>query len=214
MNGNLLALVNAANARADKEREAEEEQAIATAAQERASAAAAAAASQSITNHPAPGSYENPLRDVRGLSAERIDQGVDYGGYGPIYAVGDGTVISTYNGGWPGGTFISYKLSDGPAQGLVVYAAEDIDPSVQVGQSVTADTVIGQMYEGPEGIETGWADGSGDGTTMAADAGQYEGWNSTAFGVNFDQLLTSLGAPGGQAQSSGYGNVPSGWPSW
>ena len=100
-------------------------------------------------------------------------------------------MLSTVNGGWPGGTYITYRLSDGPAAGLVVYAAEDIEPLVQAGESVTPNTVLGTVYEGPDGIETGWAD-NGTGDTMARDASQFYGWNSTAFGANFSELLVSL----------------------
>ena len=168
-----------------------------------------------VTVNPSPGSYANPLRAINALTPERIDQGVDYSGYGPIYAIGNGVVLSTVNSGWPGGTFIAYRLSGGPAGGLVVYAAEDIDPVVSVGQSVTAGTVLGTMYEGPDGIETGWADPSGDGTSMANDAGQFSGANSTAFGANFSALLASLGAPPGIAQNEPpTGDLPPGWPMW
>ena len=168
-----------------------------------------------MTFNPSPGSYADPLRDINALTPERIDQGVDYSGYGPIYAIGDGVVLTAVNSGWPGGTFISYRLSDGPAGGLVVYAAEDIDPLVAVGQSVTARTVLGTVYEGPNGIETGWANQSGDGTTMAIDAGQFSGANSTAFGANFSQLLASLGTPPGVPQNDPpTGNLPPGWPAW
>ncbi|MDA8291186.1 MAG: hypothetical protein M0Z33_05830 [Actinomycetota bacterium] len=139
--------------------------------------------------------------------------GVDYSGVGPIYAVGDGVVLSTYNGGWPGGTFITYRLTDGPAAGLIMYAAEDITPTVQPGQTVTASTVIGQLYEGPDGIETGWAAGT-DGVTMAAAYGQFAGWNTTAFGMNYSQMLTSLGAPGGIPQGGTSGALPASWPQW
>ncbi|MCU1489798.1 MAG: hypothetical protein JWM85_1203 [Acidimicrobiaceae bacterium] len=177
-------------------------------------------AAATTTTTPAPpakpsssGGYANPLRAVSGLSANRIDQGVDYGGYGPMYAIGDGVVTSTYNGGWPGGTFITYRLTDGPAAGLTVYAAEDLEPSVQIGQTVTSSTVIGQMYVGPTGIETGWADSS-LGNTMAMSAGQFGGSNTTAFGYNFSRLLQSLGAPGGIDEGSPSGGLPGGWPQW
>ncbi|MHB8289829.1 MAG: coiled-coil domain-containing protein [Acidimicrobiales bacterium] len=164
---------------------------------------------------PAPGTYANPLRAISGLSPERIDQGVDYSGYGPIYAIGNGVVLNTVNSGWPGGTFISYRLTNGPAAGDVVYAAEDIYPLVQVGQAVTANTVLGTVYEGPDGIETGWADPSGQGYTMAYDYNQFSGSNSTAFGYNFSQLLQYLGAPGGVLQNNPpTGSLPPGWPSW
>jgi murein DD-endopeptidase MepM/ murein hydrolase activator NlpD len=185
------------------------------AAEQALAAQQAAAHPVSITIDPSPGTYANPLRSVNGLTPERIDQGVDYHGYGPITAVGDGKVISTTNSGWPGGTFIAYKLTDGPASGLVVYAAEDIDPLVSPGQTVTPNTVIGTMYEGPDGIETGWADPSGDGTTMARDYGQFNGQNSTAFGNNFSRLLASLGAPPGVLQNNPpTGSLPPGWPQW
>lgn len=207
--GNLLALVTAAAQRREQARVLASERALAQQAQQTTFNGVLP------TSHVSSGSYANPLRDLRGLSAERIDQGVDFSGYGPVYAVGDGVVISTGNGGWPGGTFISYRLSDGPAAGLVVYAAEDVNPSVQVGQQVDANTVLGQLYEGATGMEMGWSDASGDGTTMASDNRQYYGGNSTAFGANFSALVQSLGGPGGQMQSSPpTGSLPSNWPSW
>ncbi len=164
---------------------------------------------------PGPGSYSNPLRGISGLTPERIDQGVDYSGYGPMYAIGDGVVLSTVNTGWPGGTFIAYRLTDGPGAGLVVYVGEDLNPAVSVGQQVTSATVLGTLYEGPNGIETGWADPSADGVTMARDYGQFSGTNSTAFGANFSQLLQSVGAPGGVLQNTPpTGTLPPGWPQW
>ena len=167
------------------------------------------------TYDPRPGRYLDPLRGVERLSPSRIDQGVDYTGFGPVYAVGDGVVLTTGNSGWPGGTFVSYRLTDGRASGLVVYVAEDIDPLVAVGQTVTAHSAVGTMYEGPSGIETGWADPSGDGMTMAGDARQFWGSNSTAFGANFSTLLAFLGAPPGlQKNEPPTGSLPPDWPSW
>jgi murein DD-endopeptidase MepM/ murein hydrolase activator NlpD len=158
--------------------------------------------------------YANPLRDVTALSAERIDQGVDYSGFGPIYAIGNGVVLTTVGDGWPSGTFIAYRLTDGPASGLVVFAAEDIQASVQVGETVTSGTVLGTVYAGPDGIETGWADGSALPNTMARTYGQFDGSNSSAFGYNFSELLQSLGAPGGIANSPPSGTLPPWWPRW
>ena len=59
--------------------------------------------------------------------------------------------------GWPGGGWVSYQLTDGPDAGLVVYVAEDVTPTVQAGQHVSSATVIASMYNGGDGIETGWA---------------------------------------------------------
>jgi murein DD-endopeptidase MepM/ murein hydrolase activator NlpD len=160
------------------------------------------------------GGYANPLRSVSGLSPERIDAGVDYAGIGPVYAIGNGTVVNVYAGDWPGGTFIAYQLSDGPARGLYVYTAEDLNPAVSVGSSVTANTVIGQMYGGPNGIEIGWADGSRIPNAMARSAGQSSEGGSSAFGYNFSRFMQALGAPGGVAQGSPIGTVPTNWPQW
>jgi murein DD-endopeptidase MepM/ murein hydrolase activator NlpD len=158
--------------------------------------------------------YANPLRSVVGLSAQRIDSGVDYAGSGPVYAIGNGVVLNVYAADWPGGTFIAYQLSDGPASGLVVYTAEDLNPQVSVGSTVTANTVIGQMYGGPHGIEIGWADGSRIPDAMARSYGQYHGNNSTAFGHNFSRFLQALGAPGGILNNNPTGTLPAGWPQW
>ena len=83
--------------------------------------------------------YKNPIGP--GLTPGRVDMGVDYGGAGPVYALGNGKITSVYNSGWPGGGFIGLQLSDG--SGRYVYYAEDISPAVQVGQTVTAGQLIG-----------------------------------------------------------------------
>ena len=111
---------------------------------------------------PAPGPppvYLNPLRAIAGLLAERIDMGADFGGSGPIYAIGDAVVTNATgtSAGWPGGGWITYQLTDGPAAGLQVYVAEDVTPAVQVGDHVTSKTIVAHMYNGGAGIETGWA---------------------------------------------------------
>jgi hypothetical protein len=162
--------------------------------------------------------YDNPFRSVAGLTPMRIDEGVDYGGSGPVYALGDGIITST-TGSWPAGTYISYTLTSGPAAGMSVYLAENVSPTVTVGQTVNVNTVIGIMHDAYPYIETGWsADAYGD--TMAAKAGQWTPADDahsipTAYGVNFDQLLVSLGAPSGIMSSpSVTGTVAPGWPTW
>lgn len=186
-------------------------------AQQAAARARAAAASAAAADPPSSigGGYGNPLRSIAALVPERIDQGVDYRGYGPIYAIGNAVILSVYNGGWPGGTFISYRLTSGPASGLVVYAAENIRPHVRVGERVSSSTAIGTVYEGFDGIETGWADPYSSGETMARHFGQFGGSNSTAFGYNFSQFLRALGAPGGILQNHPpTGSLLPSWPNW
>jgi len=227
--GNLRSLLAAAYEQRQAEQQAAE-RALAAAAQIPVSASAPLPSPATSTTQPSAspstpttrptqpptssGGYANPLRGLVGLSSERIDQGVDYSGFGPIYAIGDGVVLNTVGGGWPGGTFIAYRLTNGPANGLVVFAAEDIEPSVEVGQTVTSGTVIGRVYAGPDGIETGWADASSLPDTMAHTYGQFDGQNSSAFGYNFSQLLQLLGAPGGLPNGPPVGELPTGWPSW
>jgi hypothetical protein len=154
--------------------------------------------------------YLNPLRDASGLVLERIDQGVDFSGSGPVYALGDGVVTNAvaYDAGWGGG-WITYQLTDGPAQGLMVYVAEDITPTVQVGEQVTPSTVVGNMFEGGGGIETGWAQPTGvtaESQLPVAGGIGAAGPFPTAVGTNFDLLLQSLGVPA----APNYGEVPSG----
>jgi hypothetical protein len=165
--------------------------------------------------------YLNPLRAVAGLMPQRIDMGVDFAGSGPVYPIGNAVITSATDtsAGWPGGGWITYQLTDGPAAGLVVYVAEDVQPTVTVGQNVTPTTEIASMFNGNEGIETGWAmPDSSSAESQLPVAGGISGAGPfpTAVGVNFDELLQALGVPAasnaGQAAS---GLVPSNYPaSW
>jgi hypothetical protein len=172
------------------------------------------------SHHTAP-VYRNPLRDVTGLIPERVDMGVDFGGNGPVYALGDAVITNATgdSAGWPGGGWITYQLTSGPANGLQVYVAEDVQPTVQVGQHVTAATVIADMSNKGDGIETGWAmpDGSSAESQLPA-AGGISGGGPfpTDVGLNFDALLVALGAPvAPNFSATGYGTLPAGYPgSW
>jgi murein DD-endopeptidase MepM/ murein hydrolase activator NlpD len=162
--------------------------------------------------------YENPLRSVGGLVLERVDQGVDFGGSGPVYAIGDGVVTNATadSSGWPGGGWITYQITNGPDSGLVVYLAEDVTPTVQVGQTVTSSTVIANMFNGGAGIETGWA--TSDGSTAESQMPAAGGINGagpfpTMVGLSFEALLESLGVPAApNADQPGNGLLPAGYP--
>ena len=183
-----------------------------------------------------PSGYQNPFRDINNLTPARIDQGVDYNGTGPVYAIGRATVIDvTLNSGWPGdgngsgGTWISYQLSDGPAKGKFVFFAEDcVGPPgdtgnlpIAVGQNIDSSTIICHMYNGQTAIEIGWAE---PGHTQRALAHPYYSCNgmSTMLGQNFSDLLKSLGSTPGVIQTSCPGSpatpasqpLPPGWPTW
>jgi hypothetical protein len=161
--------------------------------------------------------YLNPLREVNFLVPERIDQGVDFSGAGPVYALGNGVVVSAiaYDAGWEGG-WVTYQLTSGADEGLVVYVAEDIRPTVQVGQQVTSSTVVGNMYEGGGGIETGWAQPSGgNAESQLSVAGGINGGGPfpTMVGLNFDELLISLGVPAAPNRyQQAFGLLPANYP--
>jgi hypothetical protein len=165
-----------------------------------------------------PAAYQNPLRAVSDLVLERVDMGVDFGGAGPVYALGDGVITNATgdSSGWPGGGWITYQLTDGPNAGLVVYVAEDVKPTVEVGQKVTSSTVIADMFNGGDGIETGWAtsDSSTAESQMAA-AGGISGGGPfpTMVGLSFDAVLESVGVPAApNANEAGNGLLPAGYP--
>jgi murein DD-endopeptidase MepM/ murein hydrolase activator NlpD len=165
----------------------------------------------------APSGYLNPLRAVTGLVPERIDEGVDFGGSGPVYALGNAVITNAgQNAGWPGGGWITYRLTDGPAAGLMVYLAEDVTPTVQAGQHVTTSTVIANMFDGGDGIEIGWAQSTGvSAESELPEAGGIGGAGPfpTMVGLNFDRLLQLLGVPAApNAADPAYGILPASYP--
>ena len=168
---------------------------------------------------PAPAVYLNPLRGISGLIPERIDMGVDIGGSGPIYALGNAVITNAMgnSAGWPGGGWITYRLTDGPDSGLMVYVAEDVTPTVQVGRNVSSSTVIANMFAGGAGIETGWAQPSGDSAESqlpaAASISGGGGPFPTRIGLNFEELLQTLGvAAASNRTQPAYGTLPPGYP--
>jgi hypothetical protein len=162
--------------------------------------------------------YRNPLRGVNGLIPERIDEGADFSGSGPVYALGDAVITNATgnSAGWPGGGWITYQLTDGPDAGLMVYVAEDVTPTVQLGQHVLASTVIANMFSGGDGIETGWAQPSAlSAESQLPEAGGINGSGPfpTRIGVNFEELLQSLGVPAAPNRTQpAYGLLPASYP--
>ena len=168
------------------------------------------------------GQYQNPFRDVQGKAhwrISRIDQGVDYHGVGPIHPLGNAKVLNLKGAASWGNIFITYQLKDGPAAGKYVYFAENCTPAVSIGQDVTPNDVLCNMFDGSMGIEIGWAQPPQNGD-IAMGRNEYkqrgDGF-ATNFGLNFNQLLKSLGTPPGVVEA-GKGTstlpLPPGWPTW
>lgn len=160
------------------------------------------------------GAYRNPIG--KGAGSGRIDMGVDYTGVFDLYALGDGVIGNVFNSGWPGGTFITLNL-DG--ENRAVYYAENIAPAVTVGQHVTAGQLVGRARGASPWTEIGWAPKGSTGNTMAQVSGQNAaglahgdpGAYSTAYGVNFSNLVKSLGGPPGVTVPPIQGSVPAAW---
>ena len=173
--------------------------------------------------------YVNPMKAIRGLQAQRVDMGVDYGGSGPLLALGDGTVLGARNNDdgsvgcwafcWPGGGIVVYRLTDGPFAGKYVFVAEHITVSVRAGEKVRAGQRVAVLHAGSPNMETGWASGNrGQPLSIArhdqCPCGDPGGW-STIEGRNFNQLLVRLGARSGRLQPNPpQQSMPAGWPTW
>lgn len=152
-----------------------------------------------------PMTYVNPLASAR-VTPERIDQGVDYAGSGTLAAIGAATVTSVGSAGtgWPG-TFIEYRLLDGPDAGCYVYYAEGVEPAtgLHAGESVAAGQPVATIIPGwSTGIELGWAAGTST-TTYAEKMHQWnpandEGNVASPAGKSFSALIASLGGPPGK----------------
>lgn len=128
----------------------------------------------------------NPIG--KGLVRGRTDEGVDFTGSGPLYAMGSGTITEVIGSGWPGGIYINLKMDNGQD----IYYAENITPMVVVGERVKAGQQIGHANGFYPYIEIGF--GTGAPQTAAASSHYTEG-QVTAEGSQMASLLTSLGAP-------------------
>lgn len=128
----------------------------------------------------------NPIG--KGFVRGRIDEGVDFTGSGPLYAMGAGTITEVIGSGWPGGIYINLKMDNG----MYVYYAENITPTVISGQRVKAGQLIGYGHNSYPFIEIGI--GTSQSQTPAAHSHYTEGV-ATAEGQQMAALLSSLGAP-------------------
>jgi hypothetical protein len=142
------------------------------------------------------------------VTPERIDQGVDYAGSGRLAAIGRAkvTYVARTATGWPG-TFIEYRLLDGPDAGCYVYYAEGVNPApgLRVGRKVAAGQPIASIISGwSTGIEIGW----GAGISTATYAARKHQWSArsdqdsvaTPAGKSFSALIASLGGPPGKEE--------------
>jgi hypothetical protein len=157
------------------------------------------------------GGYANPFAHTQGLSADRIDMGVDYAGSGEIDAIGNATIVfagTGIGGAWvcstPENGGVVYQLTDGQYQGDYVYVTEDVIPTVHPGDTVTAGQQVA-TFTSPHGcLEIGFANGPSPAPKAAALGQQAQvgdaGDNRTYCGQEMSDLLAATGAPAGLTQ--------------
>lgn len=162
---------------------------------------------------PVVGNYVTPFASLHGSGPFKfagVDEGTDWSGAGPIYAIGDALITNATpqdgGTGWPGhgypalqgtGALICYQLLGGSRQGSYIYLAENVDPvpNLRVGQRVRAGTHIATARGQFPYIETGWA-ANGHGMTLARAHGDKptKSPHPTPDGQNFYDFLKSIGA--------------------
>ncbi len=149
-----------------------------------------------------PSSCLNPFHSGESWTGEHTDRGVDYYAHGPqpVRAICDGTILSLYTPGWPGGTFIYYKLTSGPFTGKCIYQAERISVAgnIHIGSVVHAGDVLG--YANGDN-EWGWARAQGAPSTAKVVVNGHE--VASEGGKAFARFLRSLGAPTAEAPGPG-----------
>jgi LysM repeat protein len=154
---------------------------------------------------PVTSGYVNPFTQGS-WSPARIDQGVDWipNAPSPVVAIGDGVITYSSTGsGWPGGGFISYRLTSGSHAGLYIYVAEHLTNLLPTGTVVHAGEQIATALPGDPWTEWGWASANGP---APAPGSQYNGapdGTATAGGKAFARFLISIGVTGVQDPGPG-----------
>lgn len=128
----------------------------------------------------------------KGLTLGRTDQGVDFGGSGPVPAPDSGTIksVGLWNG-WPGSGGIVESTPEGD-----IYVMEDFAPAagLTVGSHVAKGQALGTATGGPSGIEEGFANATGTAPRV-----QYNGLpdgTPTAGGIAYRKFITGGGSGG------------------
>lgn len=127
-----------------------------------------------------------------GATPERVDMGQDFAlkPGAPIRAIGNAVIKAIQPNWYKGQPLIAYELTAGPAKGRQIYAAEQITPTVKVGQRVRAGQMIATYAAQGTGLETGWFNGKE--TLAQSTTGYTEGAESPA-GKSFSNFLKQLG---------------------
>lgn len=137
--------------------------------------------------------YVNPLANAHGLVRGREDQGIDYSMKpgSKIGAIGAGRVTKILQNWYKGQPLLEYELTKGAEKGKNVYVAEQLNPSVKVGQKLKPGQTIGTYAASGTGIEMGFA--AGGGRTLAQATTGYKEGQKTPAAEEFAKFLASVG---------------------
>lgn len=138
----------------------------------------------------------NPFARASHFAAGRTDQGVDadLAPGDPILAPFAGTVTAINQNWYSGQPQIVVQGAKGtPFAGRFVFLAEQIIPSVKVGQTVGAGDELATYASQGTGIEMGWA-ANAQGETLARATTGYREGQQTPAGSSFRAFLASVGA--------------------
>lgn len=139
------------------------------------------------------GGYVDPFGGASGVTTGRTDQGVDYSAPTgtAINAIGAGKIVDIIPNWYAGQPWIEELLSTGSHAGEYVYYAEQLTPSVQVGDTVAAGERVGTVAASGTGLELGF--GAPGGQTLARSTTGYTEGQATTAGTLFKRFLASLG---------------------
>lgn len=143
------------------------------------------------------GGAVNPFAKATTVKVGRTDQGVDVNlsPGDPILAPFAGTV-SAINSNWYSGQpqLVLAGAAGTPFAGKFAYVAEQLDPTVKVGDTVSAGDQLGTYASSGTGLELGWA-ANAQGETLARSTTGYTEGQQTPAGSSFRAFLASVGVP-------------------
>lgn len=143
------------------------------------------------------GDYVSPFSTkADGWTLARIDQGVDYCTSKAlrVRAIGDGEVTySTTTSGWPGGAYLTYKLTGGDHSGVYIFIAEQLTNLHPVGKISAGDVLATSVPNGHCTLEMGYSGGPTGSTARAYSC--YKEGLVTNSGKEFARFLRKIGVP-------------------
>jgi hypothetical protein len=135
----------------------------------------------------------NPFKNAKDLVVGRVDQGVDLSMRpgSQILAPLPSKLVRIDPSWYAGQPGMFFEVTDGRYKGKFWFLAEQITPSIHVGQTVAAGDEVAKYAPQGTAIEIGWAANSTQ-TLARATTGYTEG-QATPAGKDFQSFLASLG---------------------